>query len=139
MRGRGFVQTHMPEHPVMEAIISGDREAFLEREIAQRQAGMLPPYGRLAALIVSARDKELAERVRPRCRPPRAAGGTHRGARSGRGADRRRSRPPSLAAAGRRRRARSTCRAICAPGWRTMPELKGDLRLTVDIDPYSFL
>ena len=36
-KGRGFVQTHMPEHPVMEAIISGDREAFLEREIAARR------------------------------------------------------------------------------------------------------
>ncbi len=59
--GRGFVQTYMPEHPVMQAIITGDRDAFLENEIRQRQAGLLPPYGRLAALIVSARDKELAE------------------------------------------------------------------------------
>ena len=61
IKGRGYVQTHMPEHPVMQAIISGDREAFLEREIRQRQAGLLPPYGRLAALIVSARDARLAE------------------------------------------------------------------------------
>ena len=59
--GRGFVQTYMPEHPVMQAIITGDRDAFLENEIRQRQSGLLPPYGRLAALIVSARDKELAE------------------------------------------------------------------------------
>jgi primosomal protein N' (replication factor Y) len=44
--GRGFVQTYMPEHPVMQAIISGDRDAFIEREIRQRQAGTLPPYGR---------------------------------------------------------------------------------------------
>jgi primosomal protein N' (replication factor Y) len=59
--GRGLVQTYMPEHPVMRAIIASDREAFLESEIRQRQAGLLPPYGRLAALIISARDKELAE------------------------------------------------------------------------------
>src|SRR5262245_21350908 len=59
--GRGLVQTYMPEHPVMQAIISGDREAFLAREIRQRQAALLPPFGRLAALIVSARDKELAQ------------------------------------------------------------------------------
>ena len=47
--GRGFVQTYMPEHPVIQAIITGDRDAFLDTEIRQRQAGMLPPYGRLAA------------------------------------------------------------------------------------------
>ena len=62
VKGRGFVQTHMPEHPVMEAIISGDHDTFLEREIRQRQIGMLPPYGRLAALIVTAREKDVAER-----------------------------------------------------------------------------
>ncbi|MGI9422956.1 MAG: primosomal protein N', partial [Hyphomicrobiaceae bacterium] len=59
-RGRGFVQTHLPEHPVMQAIVSGDRDAFVENEIRQRQLGMLPPFGRLAALIISARQKELA-------------------------------------------------------------------------------
>src|SRR4029450_6850321 len=61
--GRGLVQTYMPEHPVMQAIISGDREAFLAREIRQRQAGLLPPYGRLAAIVISARAQELAELV----------------------------------------------------------------------------
>jgi hypothetical protein len=59
--GRGYVQTYMPEHPVMQAIISGDREAFLAREIRQRQSAQLPPFGRLAALVVSARDKELTQ------------------------------------------------------------------------------
>ena len=37
----------------MQAIISGDREAFLAREVETRQRGLLPPYGRLAALVVS--------------------------------------------------------------------------------------
>ena len=60
-QGRGYVQTHMPEHPVMQAIISGDRETFLEREIANRRKRPLPPYGRLVALVVAARDKEMAE------------------------------------------------------------------------------
>ena len=61
--GHGLVQTHMPEHPIMAAIVAGDRQAFLNYEIKTRQAGLLPPYGRLAAIIVSARDKELAERT----------------------------------------------------------------------------
>ena len=98
--GRGLVQTYMPEHPVMQAIISGDREAFLAREIRQRQAAQLPPYGRLAALIVSARDKELAQlfaRDVARHAPPARA---HRGAGPRRGAARGRARPPPLAPAG---------------------------------------
>jgi primosomal protein N' (replication factor Y) len=74
--GRGLVQTYMPEHPVMQAIISGDRETFLAREIRQRQAALLPPFGRLAALIVSARDRDLAQlyaRTSPAMRPVRTA------------------------------------------------------------------
>src|SRR5262249_60213208 len=59
--GRGFVQTYMPEHPAMQAIITGNRDMFLENEIRQRQAGLLPPYGRLAALVISARDNDLAQ------------------------------------------------------------------------------
>ena len=64
-QGAGYVQTHMPEHPVMEAIISGDREAFLEREIHMRQAALLPPFGRLAALVVSARAEGACRGLRP--------------------------------------------------------------------------
>ncbi len=61
--GRGFIQTYNPEHPVMDAIIKGDREMFLEREIHIRQAGLLPPYGRLVAIVVTSRDKETAELI----------------------------------------------------------------------------
>src|SRR6478672_341274 len=35
--GQGFLQTHQPEHPVMRALISGDREAFYKNEIKQRE------------------------------------------------------------------------------------------------------
>jgi len=136
--GRGFVQTHMPEHPVMEAIISGDREAFLEREIKARRSGLLPPFGRLAALIVSARDKEtaqlmardIAHRAPPSERidvlgPAEAPIAVIRG----------RHRWRLLVRAPREIDVQAYLRA-----WLDrLPPLKGDLRLTVDIDPYSFL
>ena len=48
-----MVQTYMPEHPVMVALASGDRESFLEAEKAERQAAGMPPFGRLASVIVS--------------------------------------------------------------------------------------
>ncbi|MFN3351816.1 primosomal protein N', partial [Pseudorhodoplanes sp.] len=59
--GQGFLQTHQPEHPVMRALISGNRDAFYDTEIAQREATSYPPFGRLAALIVSGADKHEAE------------------------------------------------------------------------------
>jgi primosomal protein N' (replication factor Y) len=59
--GKGFLQTYQPEHPVMLALIAGDREAFYSQEIAAREEAGLPPFARLAALIVSAKDGPQAE------------------------------------------------------------------------------
>jgi primosomal protein N' (replication factor Y) len=59
--GRGLLQTSQPEHPVMAALAAGDREAFYDREIAMRERAALPPFGRLAAVIVSAPSAALAE------------------------------------------------------------------------------
>jgi primosomal protein N' (replication factor Y) (superfamily II helicase) len=136
--GRGYVQTYMPEHPVMAAIISGDREAFIEREIAVRRAGLLPPFGRLVALIVSARDKEtaqliardIAHRAPPAERieilgPAEAPLAVIRG----------RHRWRLLVKAPREIDVQDYLRTWLA----ALPQLKGDIRLTVDVDPYSFL
>ncbi|NNE85692.1 MAG: primosomal protein N', partial [Alphaproteobacteria bacterium] len=61
--GRVIVQTHQPEHPVMQAMISGDREAFMQLEEDSRAVGSWPPFGRLAAIIVSSRDGAAADGV----------------------------------------------------------------------------
>jgi primosomal protein N' (replication factor Y) len=52
--GHVLLQTFSPEHPVMQALVGGDLGAFMAREAEQRRPGHWPPYGRLAALIVSA-------------------------------------------------------------------------------------
>ena len=59
--GRGFVQTWQPDHPVMRALISGDVETFYVEETDQRRRAGLPPFGRLAALIVSGNDRASTE------------------------------------------------------------------------------
>ena len=59
--GRALVQTFQPEHPVIGALLSGDAGRFYAEEIQAREAAGLPPFGRLAALIVSANDREAAE------------------------------------------------------------------------------
>ena len=118
--------------------LSGDRDAFLDQEIRVRQAGMLPPYGRLAALIVSAKDKEtaqliardiahrapLAERIQV-LGPAEAPIAVIRG----------RYRWRLLVKAPREIDLQTYLRAWLA----RLPPIKGDIRLVVDVDPYSFL
>lgn len=58
--GKAFLQTYHPDHPVMQAMVTGDRESFYRHELLAREAGGLPPYGRLAALIVSANEHPIA-------------------------------------------------------------------------------
>lgn len=61
-QGYAFIQTYMPEHPLMQAIVNADRDGFLKAEIKSRKKGGLPPFGRLAALIISSGDVKSAHR-----------------------------------------------------------------------------
>jgi primosomal protein N' (replication factor Y) (superfamily II helicase) len=58
--GRAFLQTYHPTHPVMEVMVKQDREGFYAHELEVRADGGLPPFGRLAALIVSASEHDAA-------------------------------------------------------------------------------
>ena len=137
VEGRGFVQTHLPEHPVMEAIISGDRDSYIEREIQLRRAGMLPPFGRLVGIVVSSREKEVAERVarfivneRPRSDRITVLGPAEAPIALVRG----RYRWRILLRAPRDTDVQSYMRLW----FQDLPEPKGDVRVTIDIDPYNF-
>lgn len=136
--GRGFVQTYTPEHPVMQAIVSGNRDAFVAQEIAIRRAGGLPPFGRLAALIVSAREKGAAERY-AREIARRAPAADHVEVLGPAEA------PMALVRGRQRWRLLvKTPRDVNVQGYlrawlALIPPTKGDLKLTVDIDPYGFL
>ena len=55
-----MLQSHMPDHPVLQALAEGDRDGFFEREMTARELAAMPPYGRLAALIISATDQNEA-------------------------------------------------------------------------------
>ena len=59
--GRVLLQTYQPEHPVMRALAEGDRDNFLSEEARLRETGVWPPFGRLAALILSGRAAEKVE------------------------------------------------------------------------------
>lgn len=61
--GHVLLQSYDPSHPVIKALLSGDLPAFLDQEAALRRPGHWPPFGRLAALIVSAEDERLADQT----------------------------------------------------------------------------
>jgi primosomal protein N' (replication factor Y) len=54
--GLALLQTYQPEHPVIRAILAGDEEGFWRAEAAERQAAGVPPFGRMAGVILSAPD-----------------------------------------------------------------------------------
>ncbi|PWE18228.1 primosomal protein N' [Marinicauda salina] len=61
--GRALLQTHQPEHEAIAALVAGDREAFLDAERFMREQLNLPPFGRLAALILSGPDPATLDRA----------------------------------------------------------------------------
>ncbi|MFT5180703.1 MAG: primosomal protein N' (replication factor Y) [Alphaproteobacteria bacterium] len=135
--GRVIVQTHQPEHPVMQAMISGDREAFMQLEEDNRAAGGWPPFGRLAALIVSSRDGPAADGV---------AAALARYAPSGPDIQVLGPAPAPLAMLrGQHRRRLLLKTARDQPvqpllrEWLSQVKVPARVRVRVDIDPYSFL
>jgi len=60
--GRALIQTHQPEHEALQALAAGDREMFIGVELAMREMLELPPFGKLAAVIISGPDyRKVAE------------------------------------------------------------------------------
>jgi primosomal protein N' (replication factor Y) len=136
--GRGLIQTYMPEHPVIQALGSGDRDAFLAREIEARKAAMMPPFGRLASLLVSAGSRDAAEtyarslaRAAPAAQKIEVLGPAEAPLAVIRG----RYRFRLLVKAARE----ADLQAYLRLWLKEAPKPKGDVRLNVDVDPYSFL
>jgi primosomal protein N' (replication factor Y) (superfamily II helicase) len=153
--GRAFIQTWQPEHPVIRALMSGDSERFYEEEIAQRRRVNLPPFGRLAAIVVSAKDNVSAEaharalleaaytlppssswRLAPAgCLPKSGELALFGPAEAPIAVIRGRHRFRLLAKAPRSADLQAFLRAWLAAG----PKEKGSVRVAVDVDPQSFL
>ena len=61
--GRVLLQTYNPDHPVMAALVGQDRDCFVEAEMREREARMMPPFGRLGAIIISGIQAHQVEKV----------------------------------------------------------------------------
>ncbi|MBO0752381.1 MAG: primosomal protein N' [Bradyrhizobiaceae bacterium] len=137
-RGEGYLQTHQPDHPLMRAIVAGDREAFYAAEIAARERTGFPPFGRLASLIVTAPDRPSAEGYARRlagAAPPTEAVRVLGPAEAPIAVIRGRHRFRLLAKA-----SRSFDLSKYLRSWLMgAPKPEGGVRLQVDVDPVSFL
>ncbi|MBB5702982.1 primosomal protein N' (replication factor Y) [Ochrobactrum daejeonense] len=134
----GLIQTYQPDHPVMRAIVSGDAEAFYAREIEERERSALPPYGRLAALIISADNRPDAEnhaRALRRAAPSSPEISVLGPAEAPLAMVRGRHRFRILVHGTKRADIQGFIRALLAAA----PKERGSIRVQVDIDPQSFL
>ncbi len=63
--GKVYLQSYEPEHPVVDALLSGDHESFLAAEKRARAQHYMPPFGRLVGVILSGEDmKDVLEQGR---------------------------------------------------------------------------
>lgn len=61
-KGEVFLQTYMPEHPVMQALAAGERDRFMQLEAQMREDAAMPPYGKLASVIIEGTDEQVTLR-----------------------------------------------------------------------------
>jgi primosomal protein N' (replication factor Y) len=135
--GRAMLQTYAPDHPVMMALAAQDRDAFIEAEMTARELSGLPPFGRLAAVIVSGTDPVVLEDY---VRALAAAAPNAEGVEVFGPAD-----APLALVRGRRRKRllvradRSVDLQAFLSAWRARVKVPSSVRAVFDVDPYSFL
>ena len=60
-KGVVFVQTFLPDQPAIRFAMGGDYDSFVEEELKHREACNLPPFWRLAAVVLRDRNFEKLE------------------------------------------------------------------------------
>jgi primosomal protein N' (replication factor Y) len=132
-----MLQSYMPDHPVLKALIAGDRDIFLEREAEMRAQSEMPPFGRLAGLVLSGPDiaalnnfsRDLAALI-PASDDVRVLGPA----------------PAPIARIRNRYRLRFLIKAgkqakiqQFIASWLAKTKTPSQIRVAIDIDPYNFL
>lgn len=136
--GTALLQTYQPDHPVIRAILAGDEEGFWRAEAKERSHAGMPPYGRLAGIILSGPDVaavfDAGNQLARNDKALRDVGAQVYGPA-----------PAPVARVRGRHRVRLLVKADKGVAlqralslWVGQLRLKGDLRLAVDIDPQSF-
>ncbi|MCL7463726.1 primosomal protein N' [Phaeovulum sp. NW3] len=138
-KGLALLQTHQPDHPVIRAILSGDDEAFWRAEAEARRAQGVPPFGRMAGIILSGPDLQqvfdFGAALARADMPLRRVGATLYGPA-----------PAPIARVRGRHRVRLLVKAdkgvplqAAVAEWVGQLRAPANLRVAIDIDPQSFL
>ncbi|MBK1635590.1 primosomal protein N' [Rhodovulum adriaticum] len=138
-KGLALLQTFQPEHPVIRAILTGEEESFWQAEAAERRAAGVPPYGRMAGIVISAPEAkpafDLGTWLAHNDAPLRRIGAQLFGPA-----------PAPIARVRGRHRVRLLIKAdkgaplqAAISDWLAPVKLPAQVRLAVDIDPQSFL
>lgn len=135
--GKVILQSHMPDHPVIEALCAQDIEGFMKNEKHFREGAGMPPFGRLASLILSSKQHESVQSC---CRDlARAAPHGERFLVMGPA-------PAPLSMIRGRHRYRFLLKSAkdvniqaILRQWLSRVKIPANTRLQVDIDPYNFL
>ncbi len=136
--GLALIQTHLPDHPAIRAILSGDDEGFWRSEAEQREQAGAPPYGRMAGIIVTGPDEERTFQVARAL--ARAADILRRA-----GAEVFGPAPAPIARIRGRHRVRLLVKAPkgialqpALRAWAASVEIPASIRVAIDIDPRGF-
>ena len=139
-KGTAMLQSYMPDHPVLQALIAGERDIFLEREAEMRAQSSMPPFGRLAGLVLSGPDlaalnqfsRDLAALI-PASEPALGEVRVLGPAPAPIARIRNRYRMRFLVKAGKQAKIQ---RFIAH--WLAKAKIPSQIRVAIDIDPYSF-
>lgn len=137
--GLALVQTHAPDHAVIEAILTGDDEGFWREEAEARRRAGAPPFGRLAGIVVSGLDEtrtwDTAQALARAAGPLHDAGALLFGPA-----------PAPIARVRGRHRVRLLVKAAkgvplqgAIRAWLARVPVPSGIRVAVDIDPQSFM
>ena len=137
LAGLVLIQTYDPSRPVMQALKAGDRDRFYALESDERRIAGMPPFGRLAAVILSGGDPDEVDRLGQHlARTAPHQDGIHVLGPA----------PAPLALLRGRHRRRFLVKARrdvslqpVLRQWLGGVKTRGDLALEIDIDPYSFM
>ncbi len=148
-RGMVYLQTYMPEHPVMQALAASNRDGFMLLEARMREEAGMPPYGKLAAVIIEGQNEQ--EVIRFARELVKVAG--CRSQVAGKERDLQFATcnilgpaPAPLARLKNRFRYRILVKAARSfnmqqflAGWLLAMKIPASLKVKVDVDPYSFV
>ncbi len=133
-----YLQSYQGEHPVMQALLNQDAEKFIALQMEERKALHMPPFARLASVILSCEKEnmvqqyaaQLAQRVPKDVKDVRVLGPA----------------PAPLAVLRGQHRMRFLIKApknfpiqYFIAHWLRQIKKPANLRVLVDIDPYNFI